>query len=405
MARLASLAVVASAAGALATNLPLATFDGAKGTTWSWQAVNDPVMGGSSSSTFSVDSERSLGIWDGEVRIVSFLGAPGFCNLQAPGLFKTAAFPSVAGASGLVVRARETNSTGLTHFNVMLMTKGAKHLFKQGVYMANFTMTGAMEDHFLPLEAFQCSWRGQKVTWCPDLKTQLDQVTNVGVGTAFPGTAGKFHVEVASISARMGSQPVLADSATINLATFDGQATHHWKSENDPVMGGQSDSSFKTMDGYGDYSGTCRIVPALKAPGFTIALTETPLVGKFPDISSTDGIILGLKNLDANITAFKFAFCDSHINVYRCQFQSFKADFTIEPSDDFSEVFLPWSKFSDKWSASTGKHTAEEPPKAASLRSVSQLQFWTEGVAGTFHLQIKYVRAGSAPSSAAKVYI
>eukprot|EP00416_Gambierdiscus_australes_P036770 CAMPEP_0171108640 /NCGR_PEP_ID=MMETSP0766_2-20121228/69338_1 /TAXON_ID=439317 /ORGANISM="Gambierdiscus australes, Strain CAWD 149" /LENGTH=403 /DNA_ID=CAMNT_0011570217 /DNA_START=61 /DNA_END=1272 /DNA_ORIENTATION=- len=375
--------------------VPIATFDGAVGTTWPWETVNDPVMGGRSNSTFQVDTGRKVGIWDGEVRIVPFLRAPGFCNLQAPGLYKAATFPDLSSADGIVIRARETSSSGLTHFNVMLTTKGARRLFKQGVYVANFSMSGSMQDHFLPWKAFACSWRGDSVSWCPVLTTQLGQVTNVGVGTAYPGPARKFHVELASLSAGPGVT-LGGHAQPVDLATFDGSATHEWKTENDPVMGGRSDSNFVVKNGYGEYSGTCRIVPSLQAPGFTIALTESPLVGRFPDVSSADGIILGLRNLDPNITSFKFAFCDSHINLFRCQFATFKADFELAPSSGFGNVFLPWSKFSDKWSASTGKHTAENPPTAASLRSITQLQIWTEGVAGHFQLQIKSVRAGRA---------
>lgn len=395
-ARLASLLALAAAG-----KVPLATFDGSKETTWSWETVNDPVMGGKSSSTFQVDSSRKLGVWDGEVRVVPFLGAPGFCNLQAPGLYKTASFPDISGTEGLSIVAREASASGLKHFNVMLMTKGARHLFQQGVYQANYTLTDSMEAHNVQWKDFTCTWRGQHVTWCPDITTQLAQVTNIGIGTSFPGAAGKFTVELGEISAHKSSEPArlaAGNPEPIDLATFDGKVTHSWHAENDPVMGGRSDSKFEVQDGVGDYSGTCRIVPALQAPGFTIAMTESPLLGHFPDVSEADGIILGVKNLEANITKFKFAFCDSRINIYRCQFQSFKADFEIAPSDSFGEVFIPWSAFSDKWSASTGEHTAEDPPSATSLRSLTQIQIWTEGVAGTFHLQIKYIRAGKAPA-------
>jgi len=388
-----------------ATIIPLATFDSAKTTTLPWKTVNDPVMGGKSDSTFQVDADRKLGIWDGEVAIVPFLKAPGFCNLQAPGLGQTTAFPDVSATEGIVVTAREENCTGLTHFNVQIMTKGAHHESKQGKYSADFSFEGKGE-YFIAFDKFQCTWRGEKVSWCPDLKTQLNQFTNIGLGTAFPGTAGKFHLEITSIAAStmFETQETSEAADTIDMAVFDDKKSktdHTWKTESDPVMGGKSESTWTvSKDGYGEYSGTCRIVPALKAPGFTIALTEMPLFGSFPDVSKADGIILGVKNLDANITDFKFAFCDSRINPYRCQFESFKADFKVPVSNSFSEVFLPWSKFSDKWSAATGAHTAEEPPKASSTSSITQIQIWVEGVAGTFKLQLKYVRAGKAPTLA-----
>lgn len=179
----------------------LATFDGASGTTHPWETVNDPVMGGQSTSTFKMDPPRALGIWDGEVKIVPFLKAPGFCNLQAPGLNKKADFPDASGTEGIVVMAREMNSAGLTHFNVQIMTKGAVHGFQQGVFTGNFTMSDTMESQFIGFDKFQCSWRGEKVSWCPELRTQLAEITNIGIGTAFPGTAGKFFVEVANITA------------------------------------------------------------------------------------------------------------------------------------------------------------------------------------------------------------
>mmetsp|Transcript_4622 Transcript_4622/g.10136 ORF Transcript_4622/g.10136 Transcript_4622/m.10136 type:complete len:212 (+) Transcript_4622:83-718(+) len=186
-------------------------------------------------------------------------------------------------------------------------------------------------------------------------------------------------------------------AAEVDLATFDGKTRHTWHTENDPVMGGRSESTWQVQEGFGDWTGVARIVPSLKAPGFVIAMTETPLFGVFPDVSAQQGLLLGLRNVAGNVTKFKVAFCDARIQPFRCQFQSFKADFSLERSTDFQEVFVPWSAFSDKWSASTGAHTAEDPPTAASLKRLTQLQIWVEGVAGDFHLQVKYVKAGNAP--------
>merc|ERR1711957_1038833 len=106
-----------------------------------------------------------------------------------------------------------------------------------------------------------------------------------------------------------------------------------------------------------------------------------------------------------NVTSFKVAFCDSRI-FFLCQFSSYKASFELPRGDDFADVFLPWSAFSNKWSPSTGEHTAEVPPTAASLRSIAQLQIWTEGVAGEFDLQIASVIAVKAqPSSTVEILI
>merc|ERR1711998_420576 len=105
-------------------------------------------------------------------------------------------------------------------------------------------------------------------------------------------------MELASVSA-ISAPAGAAAAAPIDLATFDEKSSHTWKTESDPVMGGQSDSTFVVKGGYGVYAGTCRIVPSLRAPGFTIALTETPLLHQsFPDVSSMDGLILGLRNVE-----------------------------------------------------------------------------------------------------------
>merc|ERR1719456_1141839 len=109
-------------------------------------------------------------------------------------------------------------------------------------------------------------------------------------------------------------------------------------------------------------------------------MTEAPLTGHFPDISGYDGLTLVGHTVGGNVSSFKLAFCDAHINFYRCQFASFKADFELPAGQD--SAFVPWSAFSDKWDSATGKHTAEDPPTPAALRSVTQLQVWVEGVAG-----------------------
>lgn len=84
--------------------------------------------------------------------------------------------------------------------------------------MANYTLTGAWQEVTLPFTSFACSWRGQPVSWCPALSTQLAQLTEVALGTSFPGTAGKFHVEIRSIAAtkgKVGAPAVEGDTTTV----------------------------------------------------------------------------------------------------------------------------------------------------------------------------------------------
>jgi hypothetical protein len=95
----AALLVIASAQE---PGVVFATFDNANGTTLTWTAVNDPVMGGLSNSKFYVNDTVRSGIWNGDVRIVPSLKAPGFCNLENVGLHK---FGDASSFTHILIRA------------------------------------------------------------------------------------------------------------------------------------------------------------------------------------------------------------------------------------------------------------------------------------------------------------
>ena len=72
-------------------------------------------------------------------------------------------------------------------------------------------------------------------------------------------------LELGEVSGRMLA--VLGSFADVPLVSFDGAIPlSKFVQLNDPVMGGQSDSTFAIHDGVGEFSGTCRIVPKLKVP-------------------------------------------------------------------------------------------------------------------------------------------
>ena len=82
-----------------------------------------------------------------------------------------------------------------------------------------------------------------------------------------------------------------ATAEPVVLATFDGSKTaHSWQVMNDPVMGGQSHSSFAQEGGVGNFTGLCAIVPFLKAPGFCKIGTTHGLLSPpgFADASAMD---------------------------------------------------------------------------------------------------------------------
>ena len=176
----------------------LATFDGAQGTTFSWHVVDDPVMGGQSHSAFNLDKQHNAGHWAGEVKIVPFLKAPGFCNLQTQG--SADGFQDVSGTQAFHLRARNqaTGKGALTRFALQLETKGGKSGFKTGTYAGNITIpaTGKWVDVSADWDSFDLTWRGERISG-PKLTTQLDQITQVGLGSSFaPAQAGPFDLEI-----------------------------------------------------------------------------------------------------------------------------------------------------------------------------------------------------------------
>merc|ERR1719310_466879 len=74
-------------AAAAADYVKLATFDGSSSTTFSFVELNDPVMGGQSTGTWHADATAMEGIFDGEVKDVPSLKAPGFIKAAADGRF------------------------------------------------------------------------------------------------------------------------------------------------------------------------------------------------------------------------------------------------------------------------------------------------------------------------------
>lgn len=382
------------------SDIILATFDGSKATTHSWKQMNDPVMGGKSTGTFT--ESGGLGVFDGEVVDVPSLKAPGFIKASVVDMRPFGRiFPDISTCEAISLSVRASNAYAGYRFSIGNAHAAGGKFFAYG-YKSHFSPpVQAFGTVTIPLSNFTDFWddaTGEPIKTCQDSKEYcpsakaLRDIRTMAVWAE--GVAGKVHLEIKSVSAT-GCKPAVQASGDVELATFDGSTKHSWHSENDPVMGGKSESQSKVMDGYLDYSGSCRIVPKLKAPGFTIALTESPLLAKFPDVSAMKGLVVGARNVGSSYSGFKVAFCDSRIG-FTCQFKSFKADLLVAPGSDFVDVFVPWKAFSNKWDAATGKHTAENPPTASNLKSITQLQLWTEGVEGDFHLQVKYIKAALA---------
>merc|ERR1719235_2732975 len=85
--------------------IDLATFDGETATTFTFVELNDPVMGGQSTGTWHVDTTAMEGIFDGEVKDVPSLKAPGFIKAAADGQFPDVSSFLSGGALELEVRS------------------------------------------------------------------------------------------------------------------------------------------------------------------------------------------------------------------------------------------------------------------------------------------------------------
>jgi lipocalin len=193
---------------ALATemsDIKLVTFDNAPSTTKIFRQTDDPVMGGKSTGTWTVDTENKIGIFDGNVVDVPRLKAPGFIKAQSA----NSQFPDISSCSAIVLRAR--SSTAYTGYRLSFSNKKSLFCsFFSGGFKTHFAApTGSsFQDIVLPFTSFsdcnsdstgepkkQCN---DNKSVCPDKKT-LEDIETISIWAE--GAAGKVHLEIESISA------------------------------------------------------------------------------------------------------------------------------------------------------------------------------------------------------------
>lgn len=175
---------------ASAAEVPLLTFDGAA--SHPVRTVNDPVMGGGSESHFKLDEARALGVWEGVVKVVSFLGKPGFCTLRTAEAH--AAFPDASGTHALELRLR--GASGLAPFSLQVGIAGITE--SQSVYAAAVSLRPGAQSVRVPWADFRLSRRGKQMPG-PPLADHLDKIDRVGLGTS--GVAGAFALEIEALVA------------------------------------------------------------------------------------------------------------------------------------------------------------------------------------------------------------
>jgi len=214
-----------------------------------------------------------------------------------------------------------------------------------------------------------------------------------------------------TVLALLASAAAAIDSSAfknvVPLATFDGtdkKTTWGWKILNDPVMGGQSHATLDVSNNLAVWNGTCAIVPKLSAPGFSNVETTDGfgVFGGFAnDASKATHFVMRVKS-SIPYTGFKVSVAADTINP---QFKCHKADINIPVSSDFIEVSVPFTEFSNNWSAYTGEAKVKCADDKSvcltehNLSHITQIGLWAEGVEGDFHMEIESIYAGVPTAS------
>jgi hypothetical protein len=196
----------------------LVSFDGTKGTTFTFKELNDPVMGGKSAGTWS--ARDGYGILDGEVADVPSLKAPGFIKAAADGKFPDiSAF--INGSLVLSVRSstpsyagyRVTFVSGAVSANFACASGGSLPL-SRGCFKNKFTVPEGTDfvDVKIPFNTFSDKWSSytgeQTVTCAKDASvcptaSKLAKIKRVEFWGE--GALGKLHLEVRSVRAESSS--------------------------------------------------------------------------------------------------------------------------------------------------------------------------------------------------------
>merc|ERR1712072_914691 len=196
----------------------LVTFDGAAGTTFKFVELNDPVMGGRSTGTWSVGT--GFGILDGEVVNVPKLKAPGFIKAAADGKF-----PDVSGfIDGSLVLSVRTSTHEYAGYRVTFVSGagspsfscagGGGLPFSRGCFKQKFSVPAGSDfvEVKIPFNTFSDKWSSATGEHTAECAQDKDVCPTAGKLSSIQrvefwgeGAAGKLHLEVQSVCAEMPS--------------------------------------------------------------------------------------------------------------------------------------------------------------------------------------------------------
>lgn len=158
-------------------------------------------------------------------------------------------------------------------------------------------------------------------------------------------------------------------------------------------MGGQSYSTVVVQNGILNFTGACKIVPSLQAPGFITAVNSD--ANPWVDVSTCQGLKIVHKSA-TNYAGFRVSFGHKHPIGGKFFAYGFKSHFS--PSvGNYGDVLIPFKNFTDFWDDATGKpiHTCASNsrycPDTETLRDMKTMSFWAEGVEGDISLQVMSV--------------
>lgn len=201
---------------------PLAGFILGRSIGATWEAVNDPVMGGVSESGFKVQGNK--GVWEGEVKIVPRLQAPGFCRVNG-----NIGSHDLSESAGLVFKMSGRGDPSKT---LMAQIETGHSDFK-GQFVANLTgVSPDISSIFVPFSSFRPFGIRPEPGGAPT-KAVLKHVMQVGF--LADGTKGKFEIELEEVLASNGPAPGPAPTEGLTLFEFS-PSSKPWMITNDPVM-------------------------------------------------------------------------------------------------------------------------------------------------------------------------
>lgn len=420
-----------------------------------WFSLNDPVMGGLSTGTFVVKSDEGVGVFDGEVKDVPSLKAPGFIAMRTG---RRGFFPDLQSCDGLQLNVRTPQDIPVYDgYRISIGTNYAGDFPYAKGYKTHFDLPAASDDFqsvFVKFDEFSDNWdprTGEIVVsceennqYCPDDATlkNLEQIEIMA-----EGVKGKVYLEIKSILATncdddvsetnpnpdedpyrdsnninspvtngggrnnnfsrfqdhekdsVGGYggymaPTILENGDVRIESFE-DPQHRWFPTNDPVMGGSSVSTVTIKNDVGIFDGEVVDVDFLGAPGFIKMETRG---GNFPDVSMCTGLKIQLKSSNS-YDGIRVSFGTHHADDAMPYVRGYKAHMMDAPQNEFGEIVMPFSEFSDSWDAGTGdivvscaedkKHCVDE----RTLKDFMIFSFMGEGVDGKVHLEIKSIDA------------